>query len=141
MRRDLERRLARAENAASATNWTDRWAAGHRNNLRCRVKVCNLIRERFLLMGLDPALAERLRIGEEAAAELAAISDSDTLQTADEAITRTHQENDSEAGPSFKAKIERMAEKYLDGSQPDLAKAPVVELLAFCVAIEKLAWG
>ena len=92
-------------------------------------------------MGLDPALAVMLRAGEEAAAELAAIPDSDALRTSDEAIIRTHQENNSEAGPSFKAKIERMAEKYLDGSQPDLAKAPVVELLAFCVAIEKLAGG
>ena len=107
MRRDLEHRLARAENAASATNWTDRWAAGHRNDLRCRVKVCNLIREGFLLMGLDPALAERLRIGEEAAAELAAIPDSEALRTADEAITRTRRENNSEAGVSVKAKIER----------------------------------
>jgi len=34
-----------------------------------------------------------------------------------------------------------MAEHYLDGSQPDFAKASVAELLAFCVAMEKLAWG
>jgi len=94
-----------------------------------------------LLMGLDPALAERLRIGEEAAAELAAIPDSDALRTADEAITRTGRENNSEAGVSVKAKIERMAKHYLDGSRPDFAKASVAELLAFCVAMEKLAWG
>jgi hypothetical protein len=92
-------------------------------------------------VGLDPALAISLRAGEEAAAELAAIPDSDALRTADEAIIRTHRENDSEAGPSFEAEIERLAEHYLDGSQPDFAKASVVELFAFCVAIEKLAWG
>ena len=92
-------------------------------------------------MGLDPALAVMLRVGEEAAAELAAIPDSDALRTTDEAITRTHQENNSEAGASFEAKIERLAEHYLDGSQPDFAEASVAELLAFCVAIEKLAWG
>ena len=56
VRRDLERRLARAERAASATNWADWSAANYRNNLRTGVTVCNLIRERFLLMGLDPAL-------------------------------------------------------------------------------------
>jgi hypothetical protein len=92
-------------------------------------------------MGLDPELAVILRIGEEAAAQLAAVPDSDALRTADEAITRTHQENNSETKAWFKAEIERMAEKYLDGSQPDFAKASVAELLAFCVAIEKLAWG
>ena len=140
VRRDLERRLARAEEAASATNWADWSAAHYRKQLRTRVTVCNLIRERFLSVRLDPALAAGLRLGDEAAAELAAIPDSDALRTADEAITRTRESN-SEARPSFEAKIERMAEHYLDGSQPDFAKASVAQLLAFCVAIEKLAWG
>jgi len=92
-------------------------------------------------MGLDPALAVMLRVGEEAAAELAAIPDSDALRTADEAIIRTYQENDSEAGRGFEAEVERLAEHYLDGSQPDFAKASVAQLFAFCAAIEKLAWG
>jgi hypothetical protein len=92
-------------------------------------------------MGLDPALAVGLRLGDEAAAELAAIPDSDALRSADEAITRTHRENNSEAGASFDAKIERMAKRYLDGSQPDLGEASVAELLAFCFAMDKLAWG
>ena len=90
-------------------------------------------------MGLDPALAGRLRIGDEAAAELTATPDSDALRTADEAITRSHRESNSDVGASFKAKIERMAEHYLDASQPDFAKASVIELFAFCVAREKLA--
>jgi hypothetical protein len=92
-------------------------------------------------VGRDPALAISLRAGEEAAAKLAAIPDSNALRAADEAITRTHQENNSEAGASVEAEIERVAEHYLDGSEPDFAKASVIQLLAFCVAIEKLAWG
>jgi hypothetical protein len=92
-------------------------------------------------MGLDPALAVMLRTGEDSAAELAAIPDSDALRTADEAITRTHRENNSEVRASFEAEIERRAERYLDGSQPDFAKASVMELFTFCVAIEKLARG
>ena len=141
MRRDLERRLARAESVASTTSWADWSAAHHRNKLRVTVTVCDLIRERFLSVGLDPALAISLRAGEEAAAKLAAIPDSNALRAADEAITRTHQENNSETGASVKAEIERVAEHYLDGSEPDFAKASVIQLLAFCVAIEKLAWG
>jgi len=90
-------------------------------------------------MGLDPSLAVMLRDGEESAAELAAIPDSDALRTADEAITRTHRENNSEVFASFEAEMERRAERYLDGSQPDFAKASVIELFAFCVAREKLA--
>jgi len=74
-------------------------------------------------------LAVRLRIGDEATAELAAIPESDALRTAGEAITRMLRESNSEAGASFKAKIERMAEHYLDGSQPDFAKASVVEAI------------
>ena len=126
---------------ASATKWGDWSAAKYRNDLRACVMVCNLIRERFLLMGLDPALAVMLRTGEDSAAELAAIPDSDALRTADEAITRTHRENNSEVRASFEAEIERRAERYPDGSQPDFAKASVMELFTFCVAIETLARG
>ena len=40
-------------------------------------------------MGLDPALAVSLRRGEEAAAKLAAIPDTEALRTADEALTHS----------------------------------------------------
>jgi hypothetical protein len=40
-------------------------------------------------MGLDPALAVSLRLGEEVAAELAGIPDSEALRTAVEALTRS----------------------------------------------------
>ena len=105
------------------------------------VAICQLIRERFLLMGLDPALAVRLHIGEDAAAELAAIPDSEALRTADEAITHIDVDDRDEAGSWVEAEIHRMAANICEWGQPDFAEASVVELLAYCVAIEKLAWG
>jgi len=41
-------------------------------DLRLTVKICTYIRERLVLMGIDPMLAVSLRVGDEAAAELAA---------------------------------------------------------------------
>ena len=89
VQQDFKRRLARAEIAASAVHPADLQAASHRQSLRTGVTIYEFIRERFLLMGLDPALAVRLRDGEEAAAELAAIPDSEALRTADEALTHS----------------------------------------------------
>ena len=97
-----------------------------------------MIRSRLLLMGIDPALAVRLELGEEAAAELAAVPDSEALRAADEVITR---DDRSDCGEASRAQIERMAAHFCDGSQPDLANASVAELFAFCVAIEKSSWG
>ena len=89
VQQDFKRRLARAEITASAVHPADLQAASDRQSLRTRAKICEFIRERFLLMGLDPALAVSLRRGEEAAAELAAIPDLEALRTADEALTHS----------------------------------------------------
>ena len=86
-------------------------------------------------MGVDPALAETLRRGEEAAAELAAIPDTRELERADEAISRTECSNSGEGARWFREEIARMAELYRSGQHRlDLANASPAELLAFCVA-------
>jgi hypothetical protein len=144
VQQDFKRRLARAEIAASAVHPADRQAASHRQTLRMRAKMYEFIRERFLLMGLDPALAVRLRDGEEAAAELAAIPDSEALRTADKALTHSDLDDCREVANSVRAQIQRMANNIADdiidkGAQPDFAKAPLAELWAFCVAMEDLA--
>lgn len=140
VKRDFKRRLARVEAAASATQWADAQAASHRESLRVLVKICETIRKRFLLMGLDPALAASLKRGEHAAAELAAIPDSEGLRTADKAITRDDVGGSSEVRSRFEAKAKRMAAAICEGVQPDFAKAPVGELFVFCIAMEKVAW-
>jgi len=115
--------------------------ARHRQDLRAMVLTCELIRERFLLMGLDPALAVSLQHGEEAAAELAAIPDTEPLRSADEAITHKHSNDCGEVRSKVEAQIQRIAANMCEGFQPDFANASLVELLAFCVAMENLAWG
>src|SRR5713226_7425641 len=114
---DLKRRLARVEITPSATHWADLKAASHRKRRRALVKVCELLRERFLLMGLDPSLAVSLRVGEDAAAELAAIPDSEALRTADEAITHIDVDDRREAGSRFRAEIHRTAANICEWGQ------------------------
>ena len=146
VQQDFKRRLARAEITVSAVHPADLQAASHRQTLRMRATIYEFIWERFLLMGLDPALAVRLSDGEEAAAELAAIPDSEALRTADEALTHSDLDDydEDEVRSSVMAKIQRMADIIADdiihkGVQPNFAKASVSELWAFCVAMEDLA--
>jgi hypothetical protein len=135
-RRDLERRLAKAEVAVSTTTWADRQAADYRRLLRTRVKTHDLIRERLLEMGIDPTLAMALRRGEEAAAELAGIPDTLQLQIADEAIIRTNHSSGTDGAGRVQAKILSMAERYGDGRRPDFANASMLELFAFVLAAD-----
>jgi hypothetical protein len=144
VQQDFKRRLARAEITVSAVHAADLHAASNRRFLRALVHICEVIRERFLLMGLDPALAVSLRKGEEAAAKLAAIPETEALRTADEALTHSDLDDCREDANSVRAKIQRMADYIADdiinkGVQPDFAKASVAELWAFCVAMEDLA--
>ena len=134
---DIKRWLTRLETRAQTTPWTDRQAAHYRKTLRAIVAICEAIRERLLLMGLDPALAVSLLRGEQAAAHLAAIPDSVTLRAADEAMTRGDQKDDTGAVSIIIGRMQRMAVLYRDGAQPDLANASLTELFAFCFAMEK----
>ena len=137
MRRDLERRLARAEISAPEISWGDRKAADRRQSLRTRVALHQPIRERLRVIGVDPALAESLRLGDEAAAELAVIPDTPELERADEAIVRANCSNGDDGAHHVREKIARMAELYRSGQhRVDFANAGAFELLAFCVASE-----
>ena len=98
-------------------------------------------------MGLDPALAVSLRVGEEAAAKLAAIPDTEALRTADEALTHSDLDDDGAACSTYSAsrraednaKIERMVAMYREGVQPNFASDSVVQLYAFCIAMAEIA--
>jgi hypothetical protein len=88
-------------------------------------------------MGVDPTLAETLRRGEEAAAELAAIPDTPELERADEAIRRAKCSNSDDGAHHLREEIARMAELYRSGQHRiDFANASPAELLAFCIASE-----
>jgi len=91
-----------------------------------------MIREQLALMGFDPALAVSLQRGEQAAVELAAIPDSETLRAADAAITRSDQHDDGATATIIAAQVAPMATHFPDGSEPDLAHASLAELFAFC---------
>jgi hypothetical protein len=136
MRRDLERRLADAETMAPEISWVDRQAADHRRSLRGFVALLELISQRLQVMRIDPQLAQTLRRGEAAAAELAAIPDTPELERADEAILRAKCSN-SDSGAHVRKEIARMAELYRSGQHRiDFANASPAELLAFCIASE-----
>jgi hypothetical protein len=140
--RAIERRLALVESRIRATSWADRQAAHHRQSLRARDKLHDLIRERLRVMGIDPAIAVSLQRGGEAAAELAEIPDTVELQAADEAIVRADCGDGNDVAHQFYGTIEQMAARIRDEEhQLDLAKASLAELLAFCVAVEMEAWG
>jgi hypothetical protein len=133
--------LVRVEATASAIHPAHLQAAKHQQSLRARARICEMIRERFILMGLDWMIAVSLRVGEEAAAELAAIPDTELLRSADLALTRSDLDDCVGVRRSFETKIQQMAARFYDGSQPKFANASVMELLAYCVAIENLACG
>ena len=126
----IKQRLARLEIKVATTPWADRHAAHHRNTRRALVQICEAIREQLPLMGFDPALAVSLQRGEQAAVELGAIPDSETLRAADAAITRSDQ--DGVTSTIVAAQVAPMATHFLDGSEPDLTHASLTELFAFC---------
>jgi hypothetical protein len=129
--------LARLEAKAAATHWADRHAAHHRNTRRAIVEICEAIRERLSLMGLDPTLAVSLLRGQEAAGELASIPDSEALRAADAAITRGDHHDGGGASSIITAQAARMAVHLRDRSEPDLTHASLTELFAFCFPKEK----
>ena len=131
MRRDLERRLARAEISAPEISWGDRKTAGRRRSLRARVALHQLIRERLRVMVVDPALAESLRRGNEATAELAAIPDTPELERADETILRTECSNSGDGAHHFRGEIARMAEYRSGQHSIDLAKRESLRATGF----------
>jgi hypothetical protein len=81
-------RDAEIVNRAIMTSWADLQSAHHREALRCRVWICELIRAGLVAKGIDRALAVALRIGDDAVAELDAIPDTPELQASDEITLR-----------------------------------------------------
>ena len=154
IKRDFKRRLACIEAKTSEIEDAELTAARHRRLLRWYVHACNLIGKRFLRLGLDPTSVAGLKLGEEAAAELGAIPDTEALRMADEAIVHRYSIACGTASSEFIANIERSAsnmcknfkadlanaslEDFINSTSINFANASFVELLTFNTAIDYL---
>jgi hypothetical protein len=105
-------------------------AARRRARLRARVEICAGLRRRWVSSAVGAAGAAALRLGEEAAAELALIPDTPELRRLDAALLARP---DGAAGGE-EATIRRLVEEYRQGRALDLFTASPTELLAGCIA-------
>ena len=85
--------------------------------------------EWFLLLGLDPTSAVRLKLGEDAAAELGAIPDTEALRMADEAIVHRYSIACGTASSEFIANIERSASNMCKNFKANLANASLEDFI------------
>jgi hypothetical protein len=106
-------------------------AARRRAMLRARVEICTGLRRTSTSLAVGAARAAALRLGEEAAAELAGIPDTPELRRLDAVLLERH---DGTAPAGWEATIGRLAEEYRNGRALDLFTASPTELLACCVA-------
>ncbi len=120
--------LPGAARAGLAPPPPDLGAARRRAMLRARVEICTGLRRRGALSAVGAAGAAALRLGEEAAAELAGIPDTAELRRLDAALLARHDADPCEAT------IRRLVEEYRNGRALDLFTASPTELLACCVA-------
>ena len=113
MRRDLERRLVRAEISAAAIPWADYWAAQHRSSLRTRRTIFDGILECYAANGMTPELGGLARQRDEVAIELANIPDTPELCAADEAILSHGKkaENAADALQKINEMLDQVAER------------------------------
>jgi hypothetical protein len=105
-------------------------AARHRALLRARVEICAALRRKRAAAAIGGTLAAGLRLGEDAAGELALIPDTAELRRRDEALLV----GDDAAADDGETKIRRLVEEYRNGRALDLFTASPTELLACCVA-------
>jgi hypothetical protein len=101
-------------------------ARNRRRELRWTANACAMIREMAEAGGIDPAAIGILRVGEHAAATLRGFADSPRLALADEKAGKIDDEawiacHPGEPDPheAMAAELERMAERYADGSAPE----------------------
>jgi hypothetical protein len=110
-------------------------AARRRALLRARVAICAGLQRSWASSAVGAAGAAALRLGEEAAAELAGIPDTAELRRLDAALWERHE------GEACEATIRRLAEEYRKGRALDLFTASPTELLACCVARAGPGWA
>lgn len=106
-------------------------AARRRALLRARIDICTTLRRQQASSAIGGTLAAALRLGEDAAAELALIQDTAELRHRDELLLSGADDPVSDA---FEIEIQLLVEAYRNGRALDLFTASATELLACCVA-------
>ena len=110
--------------------------------LRATIKVRALVGDALAQAGIDPARAHALRLGE--AVELppaGATPHPDPLRAsgAREPSEGFAAFDDDGSAGLFAAKMGDMARRYQDGSEPDVTKASLAELFAWCLARPRIS--
>ena len=128
MPRPLDTRLDREEGRRTADAAERGSAAIRRCHIwRAEATIGAVIRSALARAGIDAVQATRLCVADQAAAALAAISDTPELQRVDGGSPA----QDRGRGDPFKAKILALARGFAGGPPPDLAKASFAELYAW----------
>ena len=96
---------------------------------RAEAAMGTVIRSALARAGVDAAQATRLRLADEAAAALAALSDTPELQRVDSDGPAAAEDQDRVRGDDFEPKIRAMARSFADAPPTDFAKASFAELL------------
>ena len=128
MRRAAEARLDRLEGRLEARLELpfEVKARNRRRQLRWTANTCAMIREMAEAAGIDPAEIGVLRLGERAAATLRGFADSPRRVLADEEAGKADDQawiachpGEPDSSEAMAAELERMAERYADGSAPE----------------------
>ena len=122
MPRAAEPRLARLE---ARHPQPDRSDAHRRRYARFTLAICAAIRAAAEAAGIDPATISALRFGDEAAAEFAALADTQELAAADAAEAEAasaewHVRHPGEPDPreELRLRLQRIGRHYADGTTP-----------------------
>jgi hypothetical protein len=104
-----------------------------RCTLRALVKVCGLVGDALAQAGIDPAHAQALRLGEAVELPPAGAEPLPASGAREPSEGFAASDDDGLAG-MLAAKMGDMARRYEDGSEPDVTKASLAELFAWCLA-------
>ena len=134
MQSPLDTRLDRVEGRRTAGAAEHSSAAIRRRHIwHAEAAIGTVIRNALTRAGVDAAQATRLCLADEAAAALAAFSDTPELQHADGDSPAAGEGRDRARGDAFKAKILALA-RFTGGPPPDFARASFAELFAWSLA-------
>ena len=140
MRASHKKRLARLLATLPSLGDAERRAVERREELRWDAKLCALIRAAMERRGVDPNSAPALlKYDAKHQAEVVAFVDTPELRAADAAFRAGHPEErepDEEGDPRewLLSELNRIAQRFLDGSLPDVTRCSMSELWAWAIA-------